>query len=265
MVTETAYCPKCAQNKVLDEFNKNKARYSGRDSYCRLCMREIGRTRDRARVLDSVPPERQCMVEGCTTRRKGHGYCNRHLKRFRQHGTTELAKVDKRSVAAKRRPNGQTLEEAFRWFMPGEPPAKDVPWMWSGPVDGKGYGIIRFQGRNVLAHRIAYELFVGPIAEGLVIRHKDDTPLNVNPHNLEPGTLADNVRDRVERGRTHRGPRNPAHGSKHVRAALTEEDIVAIRSASATGVKQWELAVRYGVGQPAISAIVNRKVWAHVP
>ena len=36
-------------------------------------------------------------------------------------------------------------------------------WMWQGNRDANGYGRIRHNGRLSLAHRVSYELFIGPI------------------------------------------------------------------------------------------------------
>ncbi|WP_454199599.1 HNH endonuclease signature motif containing protein [Nocardia sp. Marseille-Q1738] len=266
-----AYCPKCAQTKPVIDFNRNAARYSGRDSYCRECVRAASRARQKSPKSQVVPEEKQCEIDGCTDLRKGHGLCNRHLKRLREHGDPLAGRKYMATTASKRRPNGLTLEETFRWFMPGEPPEAGIPWLWKGPVDEKGYGTVRHQGRNVFAHRIAYELFVGPIPNGSIIRHKNDVPLDINPHNLITGTRVDNVRDRDERGRAHAGPRSEAmrqkaaRGSRHALAKLTEQDIPVIRNAHANGENQQSIADRYGVSQVAISAIVRRKTWTHVP
>lgn len=47
----------------------------------------------------------------------------------------------------------------------------DGCWIWPGHVDSDGYGRFRFGRRNWAAHRVSYEVHVGPISEGLVIDH----------------------------------------------------------------------------------------------
>lgn len=74
-------------------------------------------------------------------------------------------------------------------------------WLWLGSRDQRGYGTMRFQGRNQRAHRIAYQLAVGPIPEGLLACHHCDNPSCVRPDHIFIGTMADNIRDCVNKGR----------------------------------------------------------------
>lgn len=48
-------------------------------------------------------------------------------------------------------------------------------------------------GPTVVAHRFAYELLVGPIAQGMTLDHKCRTRLCVRPDHLEPVTNRENV------------------------------------------------------------------------
>ena len=68
-------------------------------------------------------------------------------------------------------------------------------WIWLGSCDERGYGYLRFNGRNQRAHRASYETVNGPIPSGLSICHKCDTPSCVNPDHLFAGTQRDNLRD----------------------------------------------------------------------
>lgn len=44
-------------------------------------------------------------------------------------------------------------------------------WLWTARLDRDGYGIIQAHGNARFAHRIAYELFVGEIPDGLQVDH----------------------------------------------------------------------------------------------
>lgn len=50
-------------------------------------------------------------------------------------------------------------------------PALDACWRWRGSHDLNGYGRLRWHGRDQQAHRIAYQLAVGPIPDGLELDH----------------------------------------------------------------------------------------------
>jgi len=59
---------------------------------------------------------------------------------------------------------------------------------------GAGYGTIYANGASRLAHRVAYELVVGPIPDGLHIDHLCRRPICVNPAHLEAVTQRENTR-----------------------------------------------------------------------
>ena len=135
-------------------------------------------------------------------------------------------------------------------------------WLWTAAKRNFGYGGVRIAGKTLGAHRAAYEAKNGAgSADGLMVRHKCDVPACVNPAHLEIGTLADNNRDTVERGRH-------ARGESHGRAKLTEADVREIRTSYVRGSSEFgvcALARRFGVATSGISDIVNRKLWTHVP
>lgn len=125
---------------------------------------------------------------------------------------------------------------------------------FTGTVDSDGYGQIMINRVKYRAHRLAYELASGPIPEGYVVRHKCDNPSCINPDHLEAGTQADNIKDKVERGRQ-------ASGSSIGVSKLTETDVKNIRS---SGLKVSFLASSYGVSTVSIRNILRRKTWQHV-
>lgn len=83
--------------------------------------------------------------------------------------------------------------------------------LWAGATNRDGYGsfwsgeYIAGDSRRgpvmVLAHRWAYERFIGPIPASLYVLHHCDTPACVNPEHFFLGTQLDNVRDCAAKGR----------------------------------------------------------------
>lgn len=128
-------------------------------------------------------------------------------------------------------------------------------WPYAGTIGDNGYGRFSLNGVHIAAHRFSYTLFHGPIAEGLVVRHRCDNPICVNPWHLETGTSQDNVRDRVIRDRSSRGERNG-------RTKLTAEQVLDIFHDRFSS--QMDLGKRYGVDASTIRNIRIGRCWSHV-
>jgi HNH endonuclease len=65
-------------------------------------------------------------------------------------------------------------------------------WAWTGRLN-HGYSSIYFAGRTQPAHRVTYELLVGPIPSGLQIDHLCVNRPCLNPAHLEPVTARVNT------------------------------------------------------------------------
>lgn len=127
-------------------------------------------------------------------------------------------------------------------------------WVWTAGLDGKGYGAFRdSRGRQVLAHRKAWELIVGVQPSGNLL-HRCDTPTCIRPDHMFVGDQAANVADAVAKGRN---ARNEQHGS----AKLTWKSVTAIRARYASGESQSKIASDFGVTQVTVSNIVQGKTW----
>jgi hypothetical protein len=158
----------------------------------------------------------------------------------------------------------RTLSERFMEKV--EPEPNSGCWLWIGGRHAGGYGMIAVQTglivppeygwEMVTAHRVAYELFVGP-AGPLFVCHRCDTPPCVNPGHLFLGTNEVNVRDMFDKGRQR-------VGARHSQARLRDEQVREIRRLCGNGLSQPIIARQFGVAQQTISDIVTRRNWAHL-
>ncbi len=141
-------------------------------------------------------------------------------------------------------------------------------WIWIGEKNKCGYGRICI-GRNEKGgllrkrtHRISYEIFKDEIPKGMLVCHKCDNPPCFNPDHLFIGTHLDNVRDCIKKGRSNtcfkNGVRNPAY-------KMNPDSVIKLRfDLKNSGLSTRKLAKLYGISQPLVSMIGNRKIWADV-
>ncbi len=144
----------------------------------------------------------------------------------------------------------------------------DGCWEWTGARKRQTrypYGLVWDGSRWLRAHRVAYELTHGPIPHGLNVCHHCDNPPCVRPDHLFVGTQADNLADARRKGH-HFSPfrgRNQT-GSANGYARLTEADIPIIRTLAAEGMRQKDIAARFGVHRATVSYALSGKTWTHV-
>lgn len=134
---------------------------------------------------------------------------------------------------------------------------------WNGGRSERGYGLIVIDGKQRYAHRVAYARAHGEVPEGLCVCHHCDNPSCVNMEHLFLGTQAENTADMDRKGRR---VSSPQVGARHWKARLSSDDVAEIRRAyGAGGVRQVDLARRYGVAQAHVSAIIRGAAWGHIP
>jgi hypothetical protein len=140
------------------------------------------------------------------------------------------------------------------------PSAKERLWDGVDRSDPEGcwdkgkvgtYTQLLVDGEPVLAHRFSYELEVGPIPDGMIVRHRCDNPSCVNPSHLELGTHADNMADMVDRGRASTKGKLDEAAVRDIRDRLGKET-------------HEEIARDYGVATSTVSHVAAGYTWKQV-
>lgn len=139
------------------------------------------------------------------------------------------------------------LSLAERFWSKVDKNGPDDCWLWTGSCQGAGYGLIGDgAGGLLLAHRVAYELLVGPIPAGRHIDHVKARGCRhrhcVNPAHLEPVTNAENCR----RGGL---PKLTMEAASEIRALATE------------GMSTAAIARHYDVGWTTVARVLRGETW----
>ena len=116
--------------------------------------------------------------------------------------------------------------------------------------DKDGYARIRDRYKNVGVHKYIYEECFGAVPEGMLVRHKYDNPMCINPEHLEVGTYQDNSNDMVKRGRSCKREKNG-------RAKLEKSDYEKILRARELDLSENQIAYIFGVDRVQINKLLR--------
>lgn len=111
--------------------------------------------------------------------------------------------------------------------------------------------------RQLSAHRLVLEVFVGPCPPGMQGCHNDGVPGNNHIENLRWDTPGANQLDKRRHGTMPRG-------ESHVRAKLTIDAVKDILSEFCNGASSRKLARKHSVAKSTILRIVHGDYWQHV-
>lgn len=207
-----------------------------------------------AKSMETPPPSANCAHCGASfeTRKPGARYCSRRCSM---------------TVVSRDRLKAPVAERLWRRVDKREFGC----WEWTGSVAGQyGHGRISYfredgAKRGIYTHRLAWELIVGPIPEGLWVLHHCDNPrcVRADPDptksHLFLGTHQDNMDDMVTKGR-----HADLSGERGPRAVLTEQQVRAARDLRVSGATIPALARRFGVAKGTMASVIHRRTWRNV-
>ena len=130
-------------------------------------------------------------------------------------------------------------------------------WLWTGQQTHSKYGQINSRFTRILAHRLSWMIYRGPIPEHLDVLHECDVKICVNPDHLKLGTDQENANDVGNHGKR-------VNGERICTAKLTTEKVLEMRHKFANGVSQKLLRREYGLTNGQVSKIVRGLAWKHV-
>jgi hypothetical protein len=141
----------------------------------------------------------------------------------------------------------------------------DIDWRsvpcdeWQGCVTVKGgYGIRSINGKHIRVHRLEWEEKRGPIPSGMGVLHHCDNPPCREILHLFLGTNADNMADKIAKGRQRNGS---LYGEEHPRSRLNWDMVEEIRDRHLAGETQTALGIAFGIDRSTVGMIVKYKTW----
>ena len=143
---------------------------------------------------------------------------------------------------------GRPTKQAQKFWSNVDRGSKNNCWKWIGGYSGNGYGKVTINKRQYRAPRAAYELTYGPIPEGLQVLHECDNPQCVNPAHLRLGTHADNMADKMAKGR---------HGGVSHRLTAVERELLLSKHEQG-GYTVAQLAQEFGVTPRAVAYHIHK-------
>lgn len=154
--------------------------------------REVVKKRDQGRcvtpacrtvLVSSAMSERQCEAPGCEGVAKGRRYCHMHAKRWARFGSLDLPAID--------------YETRFWTYVD----KSGECWIWTGGRQHQYGAFWAGEGRSKRAHRFAWEITNGPLADGEALDHVCRNTLCVRPSHLRIASKSENGQNLPNRRR----------------------------------------------------------------
>jgi len=136
--------------------------------------------------------------------------------------------------------------------VPTHRPELGACWPWTGSTT-EGYGRLGIGGagaKMISAHRLSFKMAYGAFDERLCVLHKCDNRKCTNPEHLFIGTLGDNNRDTVAKGR-----------HVVVQRKLTPTQVKEIKNLRASGLSVRKIASQFPTNSATVHRILCGKIY----
>lgn len=141
--------------------------------------------------------------------------------------------------------------EALFWMKVDKSAGPEACWPYTGSITSHGYGCAQSgNGRVLGAHKVAYLLSKGLVADGLHVMHSCDYRRCCNPAHLSIGTRQENMEDMATKGRGRKD------GSRKLDAEKARA-IKALKGKASSG----EISKQFGITQSYVFGIWSGRCW----
>jgi len=148
-----------------------------------------------------------------------------------------------------------------RFWANVEKKSDDECWPWIGSTArGRGFigiGELGVNFRNHIASRVSYVIHHGNIPAGLIVRHKCDNGICVNPNHLEIGTMRDNYHDASTR-------HGFMIGEKNFVSKYSDAQIMDVKIRHKNGERLCDISRATGVPVNSAWNAINGISWRHI-
>ncbi len=120
-------------------------------------------------------------------------------------------------------------------------------WIWTASRHVRGYGTFQIGRKAHKAHRVSYEIHIGPIPKDKNVLHKCDNPPCVKPKHLYSGNQVKNARDMMRRERGN--------------YKLSWLKVAKIRSLHRSGISAKKLGRIFKVSCVTIREVAREATW----
>ena len=129
--------------------------------------------------------KKHCSIGGCEKTAAKRGWCHMHYARWWRHGD-----------ASAPGPGGEHFSDPQKSFSARTEWVGDC-LIWTGSRSSTGYGQIHVYGKDIAAHRYAWERVNGSIPDGMFVDHRCHNRACANVEHLRLATVSENGSNRA--------------------------------------------------------------------